>query len=179
MGLSPRRDSIFAAFYQRVALPGTKSAGLSLQPLADIHFNAAYHDPYSRQAHKPTLFALAGIALFILVIAAINFINLSTAQSILRAKEVGIRKVMGSSVSGIVWQFLIETGILVVTAMTLALLLAGPVIAALHGFIPEGVQLHMTDEYLALYRDYDPGQLSDRRLVSRAGTRFFPARIQP
>ena len=122
----------FAAFYHRRS-PKAKSAGLLLQPLADIHFNAAYHDPYSRQAHKPTLFALAGIALFILVIAAINFINLSTAQSMLRAKEVGIRKVMGSSVGGIVWQFLVETGIIVVAAMALALLLANPVIAALNG----------------------------------------------
>jgi hypothetical protein len=73
----------------------------SLQPLSDIHFNSAYSDPYGRRAHKPTLFALAGIGLFILVIAAINFINLSTAQSILRAKEVGIRKVMGRDVDRI------------------------------------------------------------------------------
>ncbi|HEX3934353.1 MAG TPA: ABC transporter permease [Puia sp.] len=113
-----------------------------LQPLSDIHFNSAYSDPYGRRAHKPTLFALAGIALFILVIAAINFINLSTAQSILRAKEVGIRKVMGSSRGDLVRHFLIETGIIVVAAMALALLLADPVIKALHGFIPEGVRLH-------------------------------------
>ncbi|HXB91811.1 MAG TPA: ABC transporter permease [Puia sp.] len=132
----------FPAFFQR---HGTKKARLALQPLADIHFNAAYQDPYSRRAHKPTLFALAGIALFILVIAAINFINLATAQSVLRAKEVGIRKVMGSSIGGIVRQFLIETGVIVVAAMALALLLTNPVIAALHGFIPEGVRLHMTD----------------------------------
>jgi putative ABC transport system permease protein len=140
----------FPAFLQRhMPLPPGKKArastSLSLQPLADVHFNAAYFDSYGRRAHKPTLFALAGIALFILVIAAINFINLSTAQSILRAKEVGIRKVMGSSIGGIVRQFLIETGIIVIAAMALALLLANPVIAALHGFIPEGVWLHMTD----------------------------------
>ena len=140
-------------FFQRHLLPpGMKPSELkhklpshSLQPLADIHFNAAYHDTYGRRAHKPTLFALAGIALFILVIAAINFINLSTAQSILRAKEVGIRKVMGSSVGGIIRQFLIETGIIVFAAMVLALLLTDPVIAALHGFIPQGVRLHITD----------------------------------
>jgi ABC-type antimicrobial peptide transport system permease subunit len=140
-------------FFQRHTLPpGKKPKQLkrkmpahSLQPLADIHFNAAYQDTYGRRAHKPTLFALAGIAIFILVIAAINFINLSTAQSVLRAKEVGIRKVMGSSVGGIVRQFLIETGIIVIAAMVLALLLTGPVIAALHGFIPEGVRLHITD----------------------------------
>lgn len=124
-------------------MPDMKTS-LSLQPLADVHFNAAYQDTYSRRAHKPTLFVLAGIALFILVIAAINFINLSTAQSILRAKEVGIRKVMGSSINGIVRQFLIETGIVVITAVMLALLLTDPVIAALHGFIPEGIRLHIT-----------------------------------
>ena len=126
--------------------PGQKiQSSLSLQPLADIHFNAAYQDSYGRRAHKPTLFALAGIALFILIIAAINFINLSTAQSILRAKEVGIRKVMGSSVGGIVRQFLIETAIIVVVAIALALPLADPVISALHGFIPEGVRLHLAN----------------------------------
>ena len=118
---------------------------LLLQPLADVHFNATYSDTYSRRAHKPTLYALAGIALFILVIAAINFINLSTAQSILRAKEVGVRKVLGSSRGSLVRQFLIETGVIVVGAMAIALLLADPAIAFLHAFIPEGVRLHMED----------------------------------
>ncbi|HEY4289342.1 MAG TPA: ABC transporter permease [Puia sp.] len=136
----------FPAFFRRhIKLSPHAKISWSLQPLADIHFNAAYHDTYSRKAHKPTLIALAGIALFILVIAAINFINLSTAQSILRAKEVGIRKVMGSSIGALVRQFLIETGVIVVASMVLALLLANPVIAALHGFIPEGVRLHITD----------------------------------
>lgn len=135
-----------SAFYRRQTkpAPGVK-VGMSLQPLSDVHFNAAYSDTYSRHAHKPTLIALAGIALFILIIAAINFINLSTAQSILRAKEVGIRKVMGSSRGGLIWQFLIETGIIVVIAMALALLLANPVLATLHGFIPEGVRLHISN----------------------------------
>ena len=135
-----------SAFYKRHAKPAPGVVvGMSLQPLSDVHFNAAYSDTYSRHAHKPTLIALAGIALFILIIAAINFINLSTAQSILRAKEIGIRKVMGSSRSGLIRQFLIETGIVVIAAMAFALLLANPVISALHGFIPAGVRLHMTN----------------------------------
>ena len=136
----------FPAFFNRhKQLGDDEKGGLLLQPLADIHFNATYNDEYGRRAHKPTLFALAGIALFILVIAAINFINLSTAQSILRAREVGVRKVLGSTRGGLVWQFLIETGIIVVAAMVLAILLAGPVIYALHGFLPEGVRLHFSD----------------------------------
>jgi putative ABC transport system permease protein len=136
----------FPAFYQRHRqLPDEIKVAFSLQPLADMHFNADYNDSYGRRAHKPTLIALAGIALFILVIAAINFINLSTAQSILRAKEVGVRKVLGSSRGGLVLQFLVETGIIVLAAMSLALLLAGPVIAALHGFIPQEVRLNLGD----------------------------------
>src|SRR5579862_4217896 len=135
-----------SAFYrQQTHVKPSVKLGMALQPLPDVHFNAAYSDTYSRHAHKPTLVALAGIALFMLIIAAINFINLSTAQSILRAKEVGIRKVMGSGVGGIVRQFLIETAIIVVAAMAFALLLADPVIAALHGFIPQGVRLNITD----------------------------------
>jgi len=144
-----KAEEQFPAFLQRHSPtpPRAKVSrpSLQLQPLADVHFNAAYDDTYGRRAHKPTLFALAGIALFILVIAAINFINLSTAQSILRAKEVGIRKVMGSSRSGLVRQFLIETGVIVVAAMAIALLLANPVLAALSGWIPEGVRLHITN----------------------------------
>jgi putative ABC transport system permease protein len=143
----------FPAFYQRHRhLPDEIKVAFSLQPLADIHFNGNYDDTYGRRAHRPTLVALVGIALFILVIAAINFINLSTAQSILRAKEVGVRKVLGSSRGGLVSQFLIETAIIVVAAMTLALLLAGPVIAALHGDLrsgpaglPQGVRLNFRD----------------------------------
>jgi len=136
----------FPAFYQRHRrLPDEIKVAFSLQPLADIHFNSDMVDTYGRRAHKPTLFALMAIAAFILVIAAINFINLSTAQSILRAKEVGVRKVLGSSRGGLVSQFLVETGILVLAAMMLALLLTGPVIGALHGFIPQGVRLNLGD----------------------------------
>ncbi len=142
----------FPAFFQRHRqFPDEIKAGLKLQPLSDIHFNSAYADNYGRRAHKPTLIALAGIALFILVIAAINFTNLSTAQSILRAKEVGVRKVLGSSRAGLIWQFLSETGIIVLAAMVVALLLANPVIYALHGFIPEGVRLHIGDPMTWLF----------------------------
>jgi putative ABC transport system permease protein len=126
-------------------LPKDYMARLSLQPLADIHFNGVYTDNYGRRAHKPTLFALIGIAIFILLIASINFINLSTAQAVQRAREVGVRKVLGSSRRGLTAQFLTETGVIVFAAMGLALLLANPVISALHGFIPAGVNLNLAN----------------------------------
>jgi putative ABC transport system permease protein len=136
----------FPAFFKlHETFIGDTKGGLTLQPLSDIHFNSAFGDDYGRRAHKPTLYALAAIALFILLIAAINFVNLSTAQAILRAREVGVRKVLGSSRAGLVWQFLSETGIIVLASMVLALLLANPVITALHGFIPEGVRFRVAD----------------------------------
>jgi putative ABC transport system permease protein len=145
----------FPAFFKlhETSIGNTKG-GLKLQPLSDIHFNSAFGDDYGRRAHKPTLYALAGIALFILLIAAINFVNLSTAQAILRAREVGVRKVLGSSRAGLVWQFLGETGIIVLASMVLALLLADPVITLLHGDLrsgpmglPEGVRFRITDPH--------------------------------
>jgi putative ABC transport system permease protein len=136
----------FPAFFKlHETFIGDKKAGLILQPLSDIHFNSVFGDDYGRRANKPTLYALAGIALFILLIAAINFVNLSTAQAVSRAREVGVRKVLGSSRAGLIWQFFSETGIVVMASMGLALLLVNPVIAALHGFLPEGVRFRIID----------------------------------
>ncbi len=113
-----------------------------LQPMADIHFNNDYRDAHHK-ADMPTLYALTGIALFILVLAVVNFVNLSTAQSLQRAKEIGVRKVMGSGRSGLVWQFLVETGALTAGSVLVAGLLVWPVMRFFHGYIPEGVHFDL------------------------------------
>ncbi|HUB60916.1 MAG TPA: FtsX-like permease family protein, partial [Puia sp.] len=112
-----------------------------LQPLADIHFNNDYRDTHHK-ANMPTLYALTGIALFILILAVVNFVNLSTAQSLQRAKEIGVRKVMGSGRRGLVVQFLVETGVLTVLAVMFAALLVLPVMRAFRDYIPDGVRFH-------------------------------------
>ena len=68
-----------------------------LQPLSDVHFNSLYSGVGQRIAHKPTLYGLFAIAAFLLLLGCINFINLTTANASQRAKEIGIRKTMGSS----------------------------------------------------------------------------------
>ena len=110
-----------------------------LQPLADIHFNEAYRDSYSRKAHLPTLYGLMGIATFILLLAVINFVNLSTAQSLRRTKEVGIRKVLGSRRKHIIFQFLGETFVMTLLAVILSLLITPPVMSLLHDYMPPGL----------------------------------------
>ncbi|GAB4014154.1 ABC transporter permease [Spirosoma migulaei] len=111
----------------------------ALQPLSDLHFNDDYNDNYSRKAHLPTLYGLMAIAGFILLIAAINFINLSTAQSVQRAKETGIRKVMGSSRTNLIFQFLSETAFLTFIAVLISLTLVNPILAAFQSLTPQGL----------------------------------------
>src|SRR5262249_40429147 len=128
----------FPAFIKRhFNLNPGQTARLSLQPLADIHFNEAYRDN-TRKAHLPTLYALMGIAVFILLLAVINFINLSTAQSLQRTKEVGIRKVLGSRRKNLIFQFLGETFVLTVLAVTLSLFITMPVVNLLRDYMPPG-----------------------------------------
>lgn len=110
----------------------------ALQPLSDVHFNEDYQDNYSRKAHLPTLYGLMAIAGFILLIAAVNFINLSTAQLVQRSKETGIRKVMGSSRGNLITQFMIETTLLTAMAVLVSLLLVNPILAAFHSLTPNG-----------------------------------------
>jgi putative ABC transport system permease protein len=115
---------------------------VQLQPLSDIHFNDDYSHEDIRKAHLPTLYALMGIALFILSLAAVNFINLSTAQSLQRAKEIGVRKVLGSGKAQLMHQFLIETGMLTTLATVAAALLVIPVMFFLRDYIPSGVRFN-------------------------------------
>ncbi len=71
---------------------------LVAQPLATLHFDTRYGDTLGdHQTSMATLRTLSFIAVLIIIMASINFINLSTAQSVGRSKEVGIRKVPGSS----------------------------------------------------------------------------------
>ncbi len=102
-----------------------KEAALPLQPLKDIHFDQRYINNILTPASRETYYALAGVALFIIITACINFINLATAQSIKRAKEVGVRKVLGAKRSQLIMQFLGETALIVLLALLLALVAAG------------------------------------------------------
>jgi putative ABC transport system permease protein len=97
-----------------------KETGLPLQPLREIHYDTRYlHNSDMPTVSKETYWSLGAVGLLILLIAAINFINLSTAQSIKRAKEVGVRKVLGADRFQLVRQFLGETALLVLLALLL------------------------------------------------------------
>lgn len=91
-----------------------------LQPIADIHFNKDTGNFTQRTASVEHLWALGLVAMFLILTACINFINLATAQAVKRSKEVGIRKVLGSSRIALVQQFLGETLIITLLAIIIA-----------------------------------------------------------
>ncbi|HEY4112349.1 FtsX-like permease family protein [Puia sp.] len=110
---------------------------IRLQPLNDIHFNLDYGVfDESRQAHKPTLYGLLAVAAFLLLLACINFINLTTAQASQRAKEIGIRKTMGGHQRQLIVQFLAETFVLTLTAALLSIALTPFLLKIFADFIP-------------------------------------------
>jgi predicted permease len=123
---------------------GTKADHL-LQPLADLHFNADY-GTFERSAHKPTLYGLLAIAVFLLLLGAINFINLATAQASQRAKEIGIRKTLGSQKGQLILQFLSETFLLTLIATVISVAITPLLLKVFADFIPEGLHFSITSQ---------------------------------
>jgi len=89
---------------------------LHLQSLKDIHFSRSNYD-IAQRINKDYLYAYSAIAIFILIIACINFMNLATARSSSRAKEVGIRKVVGARRAQLIKQFFTESVLLAILSL--------------------------------------------------------------
>ena len=102
-----------------------------LQPMKDIHLYSHYMMEPGENGDGKTVYLLLGIAFFIVVIAWVNYINLATARAITRAREVGVRKAVGSQRSQLIMQFLSESAVLNGFALLLAL---GIVLVAIPGF---------------------------------------------
>lgn len=101
----------------------TTNEKIKLQALHDIHFNPAYGNYSQRTISKEVIWAMALIGLLLVVTACINFINLATALAVRRAKEIGIRKVMGSNQLQLMLQFLGETLLITLIATLVSVIL--------------------------------------------------------
>lgn len=122
------------------------------QPLADIHLGSAdFVFDNAVRGNETYVRALSIIALFVLVIACFNFINLATARSFRRAKEIGVRKVVGADRSQLVFQFIGETILLSVLSMVIATVATMLIIPALNGFTGKSIEFNIfTNPLLAL-----------------------------
>jgi ABC-type antimicrobial peptide transport system permease subunit len=116
-------DQRLTAFSKKYRTADNKNTQL-LQSLSKVHFDAKSGNYSGKTITPERIKTLWLIAAFILIIACVNFINLSTAQAINRAREVGVRKVLGGNRRQLTGQFLLESLLLVMTGVLLALLLA-------------------------------------------------------
>jgi putative ABC transport system permease protein len=128
-GTSPKALAAkLPAFMARHGGNDLKAAGLRrvlfLQPVPDIHLKSALNGEISANSSVTYLYVLGSIAAFTLLLACINFMNLSTARASRRAREVGIRKVMGGEKGSLVAQFLGESVLLSLVSLLLALSMA-------------------------------------------------------
>ncbi|HMG94438.1 MAG TPA: ABC transporter permease [Chryseolinea sp.] len=96
---------------------------ISLFPMSQWHLFSEFKDGKPSGGRITFVWLFGGIGIFVLMLACINFINLSTARSEQRAKEVGVRKVVGSDRSKLIYQFLIESFLVVVLAFLFAVVL--------------------------------------------------------
>ncbi|WP_153795855.1 FtsX-like permease family protein [Foetidibacter luteolus] len=121
-----------------------------LQPLSDVHFNNYYGAFDNRLAHKPTLYGLLAVAAFLLLLGCINFINLTTAYATQRAKEIGVRKTMGSSKLQLVVQFLSETFLVTFIATLLSVAITPVLLKVFSDFVPEKLHFSLTQQPVLL-----------------------------
>ncbi|MCI0695026.1 ABC transporter permease [candidate division KSB1 bacterium] len=111
-----------------------------LQPVRDIHLHSDLSVEFEPNSNINYVYIFSAIAFFILLIACINFMNLATARSASRAKEVGIRKVVGSYRRQLVGQFLAESIFLSVIALMLALVLVELILPAFNNLAEKQLQ---------------------------------------
>lgn len=122
-------EAKFPQFYEKHLKPlsvkygGKWGADYSLQPLTDIYLKSHLRYEISPTSSITNLYIFGTVGLFILLIAGINYMNLATARSVKRAREVGVKKVMGALRSQLIGQYLLEAIILSIGSLVLALAL--------------------------------------------------------
>ena len=141
---------------------------MALQALSDVHFNTDYSYAATKAS---TLRALMLLGFFILALGAINFINLSTAQSLERAKEIGIRKSLGGARHSLMLQFLTETGLLTLGASLLALICNPLTFHVFQEFLPSGMS------YPGIKQGGTLSFLGLQALIITLLAGYYPARV--
>lgn len=141
-----RISSQFPAFIDKyMNFPGqprqSKFTQLHIQRFLDIHLHSHLDDEVEQNGDIKRVYIFSAIALFILLIACINYMNLSTARSTLRAKEIGIRKVIGAQQKEIITQFLSESVLVTYFSLVLALILTCALLPVINRFSELGLSI--------------------------------------
>ncbi|MDT0644540.1 FtsX-like permease family protein [Zunongwangia sp. F363] len=138
-------DKISLEYSSKESLREGRKRTFQLQALKELHFSEKYgiFDYGHDAASKKVLLSLGAVAMFLLLLGSINFINLSTSQATQRAKEIGIRKTMGSSRKQLIFQFLSETFLLTLIAGLCSVIIGILLLKIFNEFIPESLNYQL------------------------------------
>ena len=123
---------------------------LFLQPLKDIHLKSKLENEIEPNGNITFVYMFSIIAIFIMIIASINFMNLSTARSINRAREVGVRKALGSIRKQLIGQFLFESTILSLLALFMAIGIISLILPTFRNFTGADIQINYFENPILL-----------------------------
>jgi len=123
---------------------------LIFQPITDIHLNGHAEKEIEANSNKKYILIFSSIALFVLIIACINYMNLATARSSRRSREVGLRKVLGANRTNIFNQFMTESFILSIIAMIFALIMVEFILPSFSLMTGKDLSLHVASNPVLL-----------------------------
>jgi len=135
---------------QNINPPFSQMITLELQPMKDIYFKSKMNNEFEPSGDLKQVYTFSTIAGLLMLIACLNFINLSTARSLHRTKEVGMRKIFGSQRSALIMQFLVESVLITVISMSGGLLVFRFLYPALSNYIGRQLAINYLTNPLTL-----------------------------
>ncbi len=123
---------------------------VQLEPLAESRLHSTVNGYPEGQGNYKFLLIMAGLSVMILILSIVNYVNLATASAIKRAKEVGVRRIIGASKANIVWQFLTETIFTTTFSILLALAIVELALPYYNDFLGKELQMNGSEFFLKL-----------------------------
>lgn len=124
--------------------------GVNLQPMKNLRLHSAVSASPEGKGNYQSLTIMIGLSILILILSIVNYVNLATANAIKRAKEVGVRKIMGASRGNIVKQFIFETVLIILAAILLALVIVELSLPYYNNFLGKELVIHGGQFYMQL-----------------------------
>lgn len=142
MATAPAKEEMLKYHYERWH---------KLLPMKEVHFTKEYGENVIHKANKKVLYGLIGIAAFLLILACINYVNLTTAQVPQRSREIGIRRTLGSGRWQLIRPFLLETLAITLLSVGVSFFLARIATTAFSNIMPGGMNLYTNYLGIALF----------------------------
>ncbi|HRG18530.1 MAG TPA: ABC transporter permease [Flavobacterium lutivivi] len=129
---------------------GQESTSIILEPLATARLHSIVEGYAESRGNYQFLLIMVGLSILILTLSIFNYVNLATASAIKRAKEVGVRKIIGATRTNIIWQFIFETTLIALFSILLSLVIVELSLPYYNDFLSKKLLIHGEQFYLQL-----------------------------